>query len=60
MDAHAPGERDFARWAALGRPRPDDVRLLITPRAAAPPPGTFTVLRQHAAITLLRRDGQAF
>lgn len=49
------------RWVALGRPRLDDVRLLVTPRpAAASPPGTLMVQRPHSVLTLARRDGQTF
>jgi protein-L-isoaspartate(D-aspartate) O-methyltransferase len=49
------------RWIALGRPRLDDVRLLVTPRAVGEPfPGTLTVQRPHAALTLARRGGQPF
>ena len=47
------------RWEALGRPRSDTLRLLVTPRAVgAPPPDSFTIRRPHAAITLVRRDGR--
>lgn len=48
------------RWAALGRPRPDDVRLLVTPRAlGAPPPLPFVLPRPYTILALLRRDGQS-
>ncbi len=50
------------RWVALGRPGLDDVRLLVTPRATGAPssPGPLTLRRTHSALTLARRDGQAF
>lgn len=47
------------RWAALGRPRHDDLRLLVTPRTvAAPSPGPRTLARTHATFALARRDGR--
>ena len=47
-------------WVALGRPRPDDLRLLVTPNTAGAPPATrLTFRRPHAAYTLAWRDGQA-
>jgi hypothetical protein len=49
------------RWIMLGRPRLDDVRLLVTPSAAGlPAPGTLTLPRPHSVLTLARRDGHPF
>lgn len=45
-------------WQAAGRPRPDDVRLLVTPHTpSTATPHSLTLQRPYAAITLIRRDG---
>lgn len=50
----------LADWAALGRPRLDDLRVLVYPRnlAATPPPGALALTKPHSTVVLARRDGQ--
>lgn len=50
----------LAQWAALGKPRLNDLRVLVLPRGGgiAPPPDALTIERPHATFVLTRRDGR--
>jgi protein-L-isoaspartate(D-aspartate) O-methyltransferase len=47
-------------WAALGKPRLSDVRVLVLPQGSgiAPPPAALTIERPHATFVLTGRDGR--
>lgn len=49
----------LAQWAALGKPRLNDLRVLVLPQSSgiAVPPGALTIERAHATFVLAGRDG---
>ncbi|MDP9371569.1 MAG: methyltransferase domain-containing protein [Chloroflexota bacterium] len=50
---------DFARWNAAGRPRLDDLRVLVYPRdGVAPPQGVPSLAKPQSTLVLGRRDGR--
>jgi protein-L-isoaspartate(D-aspartate) O-methyltransferase len=49
----------LTRWAALGRPGLNQLRVLVTPHGTTPPPpGAMTITRPYSALTLAGRDGR--
>jgi protein-L-isoaspartate(D-aspartate) O-methyltransferase len=49
----------LAHWAALGRPRLGDLRVLVIPRGVGTPPtAALTIERPHATFVLTGRDGR--
>jgi protein-L-isoaspartate(D-aspartate) O-methyltransferase len=49
----------LARWAALGRPGLNHLRVLATPHGTiAPPPGALTLTRPYSTLTLAGQDGR--
>jgi protein-L-isoaspartate(D-aspartate) O-methyltransferase len=50
----------LAQWVALGKPRLNDLRVLVLPQGSgiAPPPDALTIERPHATFVLTWRDGR--
>lgn len=53
-------QAQLARWVALGKPRLNDLRVLVLPRGSGivPPPDALTIECPHATFVLAGREGR--